>query len=104
MKNLFYMYVDDGKLPIGKLNEFYTKSFIICHTYHQTVKALDDYTSFSRIYLDLGGSLELVLKVVNYLIDNKIPLYGFEIHLPNKREKREIEDILISNGFHWGYR
>lgn len=98
----YFIWVDDER-KIPKYIRGVADEYIVCKTYRQAITALNMYCNIGKVYLDLDhdlGCKQSGYDIAKYVVENNLPLYGFNCHSMNPAGKKNIEDLLI----HYGYK
>lgn len=102
MKIKYLIWVDDER-RVPRNIEWIADKIVICRTYNQAISALNTYCPLGRVYLCLDhdlGCKKSGYDVAKYVVENHLPLHGFECHSFNPVGRKNIEDLLL----HYGYK
>jgi hypothetical protein len=78
---------------------------VICRTYRQAISALKQYCRDSQVYVALDhdlGCQQTGYDIAKYIVENELPIYGFECHSLNPVGRKNIEDLLLHYGYKYG--
>lgn len=99
-----FIWVDDER-PIPKNLMWLGEEKVVCRTYRQAIKALKTYCYQGNVFLSLDhdlGQKKTGYDIAKYIVENKIPLYGFVCHSMNPVGRSNIEDLLCHYGYFLG--
>ena len=107
MKNKIFIFVDDDRINMFKKIAFYASNAGIdcywCKTYKSAIDRIKFHTDVGdSIVVDLDhdlGEKKTGYDVAKWIVENNIPLYGFNCHSFNPVGRKNIEELLS----HYGY-